>query len=65
MLEAGAVGFAWREVIVSRRGNVVEWAVDGIRLAAMTNAALAGSNVFVGYWDSFTSCPITPRSVFA
>ncbi len=55
VLEAGAVGFAWREVIVSRRGNVVEWAVDGIRLAAMTNAALAGSNVFVGYWDSFTS----------
>lgn len=54
-LAAGTIGFAWREVIVSRRGNVIEWAIDGIRLAAITNASLTGSNIFVGYWDSFTS----------
>ncbi|HOX56394.1 MAG TPA: immunoglobulin domain-containing protein [Candidatus Paceibacterota bacterium] len=54
-LADGAIGFGWREVIVARRGNVVEWAIDGIRLAAFTNAVFAASNVFVGYWDMFTS----------
>ncbi len=51
----GALGFAWREVIVSRRGNTVDWAIDGIRLATITNASFTASNVFIGYWDMFTS----------
>ncbi len=55
VLADGAVGFVWREVIVARRGNAVDWAIDGIRLATMTNATFSGSNVFVGYWDMFTS----------
>jgi hypothetical protein len=54
-LAAGTIGFAWREVIVSRRGNVIEWAIDGVRLAAITNATLTGQNIFVGYWDSYAS----------
>ncbi|HOC56685.1 MAG TPA: immunoglobulin domain-containing protein [Verrucomicrobiota bacterium] len=54
-LDSGAAGFAWREVMVARRGNRVDWAIDGIRLATMTNATFTGSNVFVGYWDMFAS----------
>lgn len=54
-LAAGAVGFAWRDVIIARRGNVIEWSVDGVKLATVTNATLTASNVFVGYWDPFTS----------
>ncbi len=55
VLADGAVGFVWREVIVARRGNEVDWAIDGIRLATITNATFTASNVFVGYWDMFTS----------
>jgi len=54
-LADGAIGFTWREVIVARRGNVVDWAIDGIKLATFTNATFTASNVFVGYWDMFTS----------
>jgi hypothetical protein len=52
---AGAVGFAWHEVIIARRGTTVDWAMDGIRLATITNATFTASNVFVGYWDSYAS----------
>lgn len=54
-LEGGAVGFAWREVIIAKRGNIVEWSIDGVKLAAFTTASVTASNVFVGYWDPFTS----------
>ena len=54
-LAGGTVGFAWREVIVARRGNEVDWAIDGVRLARLTNAVWGASNVFVGYWDMFAS----------
>ena len=54
-LAAGTLGFAWHEVIVARRGNAVDWAIDGIRLATITNASFTASNVFVGYWDAYAS----------
>jgi len=54
-LEGGAVGFAWRDVIIAKRGNIVEWSVDGVKLASFTGASVTASNVFVGYWDPFTS----------
>ncbi len=54
-LAAGTLGFGWHEVIVARRGNTVDWAIDGIRLATISNATFTASSVFVGYWDMFTS----------
>ena len=54
-LAAGTLGFGWHEVIVARRGSTVDWAIDGIRLATITNASFTASNVFVGYWDSYAS----------
>ncbi|MCX8090786.1 MAG: immunoglobulin domain-containing protein [Verrucomicrobiae bacterium] len=63
-LAAGTVGFAWREVIVARRGNRVDWAIDGVHLASITNATLPGSNVFVGYWDSYASLSDNPDLSF-
>jgi len=55
VLEDGAVGFAWREVIIAKRGNIVEWSIDGVKLAAFTSASVVASNIFVGYWDPFVS----------
>jgi len=53
-LEGGTIGFAWREVVVNKTGNVIEWFVDGLKLASVTNALPPG-NIFIGYWDSFAS----------
>ena len=54
-LRAGAAGFDWHEVIVARTGNTVEWFLDGVRLARITNAPVTAGNVFVGYWDPYAS----------
>ncbi len=54
-LADGTLGFAWHEVIVARRGSTVDWAIDGIRLATITNATFTASNIFVGYWDPYAS----------
>ena len=55
VLNSGTLGFAWHDVIVSRRGSTVDWVVDGIRVATISNATFAASNVFVGFWDPFAS----------
>ena len=55
LLAVGTVGFAWRDVIINKTNNTVEWSIDGLKIAAITNATLTASNIFVGYWDSFTS----------
>jgi hypothetical protein len=54
-LASGTLGLAWHEMIVARRGSTVDWAIDGIRLATLTNATFTASNIFVGYWDSYAS----------
>jgi len=54
-LAAGTIGFAWRDVRVRKQTNVVEWSIDGVKFASVTNGALAGSNIFIGYWDPFAS----------
>jgi GH25 family lysozyme M1 (1,4-beta-N-acetylmuramidase) len=54
-LNAGTFGLAWHDVIVSRRGSTLDWVVDGIRLATITNATFTASNICVGFWDPFAS----------
>jgi hypothetical protein len=54
-LNSGTFGFAWHDVIVSRRGSMVDWVVDGVRLAVISNASFTDNNVCVGFWDPFAS----------
>ena len=54
-LNQGTFGLAWHDVIVSRRGSTVNWAVDGILLATISNATFTASNICVGFWDPFAS----------
>ena len=42
-------------VIISKRGTMVDWVVDGVRFATISNATFAASNVFIGFWDPFAS----------
>jgi GH25 family lysozyme M1 (1,4-beta-N-acetylmuramidase) len=54
-LNNGTFAFAWHDVIVSRRGSTVDWVIDGVRMATISNATFTASNVFVGFWDPFSS----------
>jgi hypothetical protein len=54
-LNAGTLGLAWHDVIVSRRGSTVDWVVDGVRCCTISNATFTASNVCVGFWDPFSS----------
>ncbi|HEY4417466.1 MAG TPA: GH25 family lysozyme [Verrucomicrobiae bacterium] len=54
-LSVGTFGFAWHDVIVSKRGSTVNWVVDGILFATISNATFTANNVFVGFWDPFAS----------
>jgi len=53
-LSAGTVGFGWRSVLIEKSGNTVEWYMDGLKIATLGGADPAG-NVFLGYWDSYSS----------
>lgn len=54
-LAAGTIGFAWRDVILSKTGSTIEWFLDGLKIATCNNSALAANNIFLGYWDSYAS----------
>ena len=54
-LAVGTIGFAWRDVVINKTGNTIEWFIDGLKIAAVTNATLSAGNIFIGYWDSFAS----------
>jgi hypothetical protein len=52
-LDVGTVGFAWRDVVINKSGSTVEWFIDGLKIAAISNVTFTASNIFIGYWDSF------------
>ncbi len=54
-LDPGTFGLAWHDVVVSKRGTTVDWVIDGIRFAVISNATFTANNVFVGHWDPFAS----------
>jgi GH25 family lysozyme M1 (1,4-beta-N-acetylmuramidase) len=60
----GTVGFAWRDVVVNKTGNIIEWFIDGLKICSVTNS-LTSSNIFVGYWDPFSSLSDNTNLSFA
>ena len=54
-LDVGTVGLAWRDVVINKNGSTVEWFIDGLKIATASGASISASNVFVGYWDPYTS----------
>jgi len=48
--------FAWRDVGVTRVGNITTWTIDGFLIATVTNnAALNSGAIDIGYWDPSAS----------
>ena len=64
-LKAGTVGFGWHEVEIIKVGNDVTWTIDGLTIATLTGATLAGNNIFVGHWDVFASTTANPAMNFS
>jgi len=54
-LYVGTLGFGWRQVEITKIGNMVAWFIDGLPIATVANVSLTGSNVFVGYYDFYPS----------
>lgn len=50
----GATAFAWRDVVIKKKGDIVTWYMDGLLLGtvdASTVPTLGGSNFFLGQSD--------------
>jgi hypothetical protein len=57
-LANGAVGFAWRQVTITKIGDSVTWAIDGVTIATLDQslgAFTTEGNIFIGYYDAFSS----------
>jgi hypothetical protein len=63
-VKPGSVGFAWRNVEITKRDTHVTWSIDGLLIADVPAASFAGDNVFIGYWDAFTSISDNPALSF-
>ena len=64
-LAVGTIGFMWRDVIINKTGNTVEWFIDGLKIATITGASFTSSNIFIGLWDSFNSLSDNTNLSFA
>lgn len=53
----GSVGFAWHDVVVEKRGNLITWTVDGLPIAQVdaTTVTLGGGNIHLNYFDTNAS----------
>jgi hypothetical protein len=60
----GSVGFAWRQVEIAKLGSGVTWSIDGALIGNVPSATFSGDNVFVGFWDAFTSISDNPTLSF-
>lgn len=66
-LNVGTVGFAWRQVEVSKVGDEVVWSIDGLPIARLTgsgNGISLDGNITVGYFDPFNSVSDNPALSF-
>ena len=63
-LKAGTVGFAWRDVAITKIGTDVTWTIDGLTIATVPNFTRNADNIFVGYWDPFNSVSDNPATSF-
>jgi hypothetical protein len=60
----GAVGFGWHVVDIAKSGTSVTWSIDGYAIATVTDAAINGDNLTIGYLDPFPSFSDNPALSF-
>ncbi|MDB5294485.1 MAG: hypothetical protein JWO31_468 [Phycisphaerales bacterium] len=64
--QAGAFGFAWHKVVLTKDGNTVTWDVDGTRIATLdaSTLTLGGANLALGQSDVNSSTTRHPDLLF-
>ena len=64
--QAGAFGFAWHKVIISKDGNQVSWSVDDYPMATYdaSSLTLGGNNIALGVSDVNTTTTRHPSLLF-
>jgi hypothetical protein len=64
--QAGAFGFAWHQVVLTKNGNTITWDVDGTRLATYDASALTlgGNNIAFGVSDVNSTTTRHPSLLF-
>ena len=64
--QAGAFGFAWHKVVITKLDNIVTWEVDEEPIATFDASALAlgGNNIGIGLSDVNTTTARHPSLVF-
>lgn len=62
---AGAQGFAWRDVVIERNGDIVQWSVDGTLLATVdaTGVSLGGGSILFNQFDINATASLDAASV--
>lgn len=66
-LNVGTIGFAWRQVEISKVGDEVVWSIDGLPIAKLTgsgNGISLEGNISIGYFDPFNSVSDNPALSF-
>jgi len=53
VIQAGAAGMAWHQVVIAKSGNTASWSVDGLPIATidLNTVTLSGTNIFFGHSD--------------
>ena len=64
--QAGAFGFAWHKVVLTKDNNIVTWDIDDTRIATIdvSSIFLGGSNIALGESDVNSSTTRHPSLVF-
>jgi MYXO-CTERM domain-containing protein len=61
---AGAQGFAWRDVTITKVGNTVSWAIDGLNIATvdLSTVTLGGNNILFNHYDINATTSTDPNA---
>jgi len=64
--QAGAFGFAWHKVVLTKLNNIVYWDVDNTRIAQLdvSSIAMGGNNIALGVSDVNTTTTRHPSLLF-
>jgi len=60
----GAQGFAWRDVTITKVGNTVSWAIDGLNIATvdLSTVTLGGNNILFNHYDINATTSTDPNA---
>jgi hypothetical protein len=61
---AGAQGFKWRDVVITKTADTITWSIDGVRIASVPTAGLnfGGNNILLNHFDINATSSTDPNA---